>query len=64
LGASPETDLWAHFYGLLAGLVLGLAAGLVERRRHALESSRTGQWILFGVALAIIGVAWQIALRA
>ncbi|MCC6525115.1 MAG: rhomboid family intramembrane serine protease, partial [Polyangiaceae bacterium] len=42
LGASPETDLWAHFYGLLAGLVLGLAAGLVERRRHALESSRTG----------------------
>ena len=62
LGASPQTDLWAHFYGFVSGLVLGLALGLLERRRAEVAAWRGGQLALFVVGLGCIVGAWELAI--
>lgn len=54
LGTSPEADLLAHLFGLLAGGSLGLAAAPALRRPLR---SRT-QWMLAIVALTFVVGAW------
>ena len=72
LGASPSSDLGAHGFGLVAGLLVGLAAagglgaaGRLFRRRPL--RARSGWSVLQlasgAVALAIVVGAWGLALR-
>ncbi len=60
LGTGPGADVLAHVLGLLAGGVLGLAAGAVFRR----PPGTPAQWSLVALAaLAIVG-CWRLALAA
>lgn len=67
LGASPQADLGAHLFGFLAGVLLGVAAGLAIRGRAAPSApTRRGVWLqlaLGAVAIAAILVPWQLALH-
>jgi len=59
LGAGKETDLGAHLFGFLAGLILGLGTGWYIRRAglpNKLENT-----LLFAVAMFIPVIAWLIA---
>jgi membrane associated rhomboid family serine protease len=59
-GASPTSDLHAHGFGFLAGLVLGLIVAYPIRNRE--KPLPMWSQALFGTsALAIIGGAWAIA---
>ncbi|MDI1482547.1 rhomboid family intramembrane serine protease [Polyangium sp. y55x31] len=61
LGASPQSDLGAHFFGFVAGVVVGLGAALVLRKTR--PSPRP--WLqmgLFGATVALILGAWRLAL--
>jgi membrane associated rhomboid family serine protease len=58
LGANPESDVGAHVFGLLAGMVLGLGAALILRKTRP---SAWVQWALGAAALAIVLVAWGLA---
>jgi membrane associated rhomboid family serine protease len=63
LGASPQSDLWAHLYGFIAGVAIGLAVGFVQRRR-AQPVQRVWPQLLLGAAgLGIVLGSWQLALR-
>lgn len=57
LGTAPGADVLGHVFGLLAGLVLGVAAGLVRPR--ALSPAR--EWLLAGAAMALIVLCWRVA---
>lgn len=62
LGSSPSSDIFAHAFGLAAGILVGIPFALVARR-----SRYTGRWTqlaLGAVALATIGGSWALALRA
>jgi rhomboid protease GluP len=60
LGASPQSDLGAHFFGLLAGIVLGLGAALVLRKTR--PSQRPWLQLSLGaVTLTTVLVAWRLA---
>lgn len=57
LGSGGEgVDLWAHFFGLLTGWVLGLGFGLAPPPGRAL------QWIAGLGGLVLVGMAWRLAL--
>ncbi|MDI1430342.1 rhomboid family intramembrane serine protease [Polyangium sorediatum] len=61
LGASPQSDLGAHFFGFVAGVVVGLGAALVVRRTR--PSPRP--WLqagLLGATIALLLGAWRLAL--
>ncbi|AUX44011.1 uncharacterized protein SOCE26_054700 [Sorangium cellulosum] len=62
LGASPRSDLGAHLFGLLGGVVIGLVAGLALRGRSA-PGRPLVQVALGAVATGIVLGAWQLALR-
>ena len=57
LGTAQGTDVLAHVFGLLAGVGLGLAAGLV--RPHAF--ARPVEWTLVAVATALVVACWRVA---
>ncbi|HZO15818.1 MAG TPA: rhomboid family intramembrane serine protease [Polyangiaceae bacterium] len=60
LGAGRDSDLTAHGFGFAAGLVVGIAAALVVRRRdHA--PSRLTQFLAGGAALLLVGGSWLLA---
>jgi membrane associated rhomboid family serine protease len=59
LGASAKSDLFAHLFGLLAGMIIGL----VVARAPAADERRT-RWIQRGYALATAALlvgAWALA---
>lgn len=64
LGASPESDLGAHLFGFLSGLLVGVVTSPWLMRRR---SARTSTWLqaaLGAAALAIVLGSWQLAMRA
>jgi membrane associated rhomboid family serine protease len=63
LGASPQSDLWAHLYGFLAGVVIGLVVGFVQHRRGEPPRRVWPQLLLGAAGLGIVLGSWQLALR-
>ncbi len=62
-GASPQSDLYAHGFGFLAGVVLGLPAAFAFRSR----STPLPAWARIGFGLttaAIVAGSWAVAFRA
>ncbi|MEO7094822.1 MAG: rhomboid family intramembrane serine protease [Polyangiales bacterium] len=62
LGASAQSDLWAHFYGLVAGVLLGLAAARTPAAAESAKGAR--RWVQPAYALATIGTlvaSWGLA---
>lgn len=58
LGASERSDLFAHLFGALAGVGLGLAAAHFAWR----PKTWAGQWFAAMTAAAVVVGAWSIAL--
>lgn len=59
--AGERVDLWAHAFGLLAGIALGAAAAYVPA---AWLASRALQWAASGATLLALAAACALALRA
>ena len=57
LGTAEGADVLGHLFGMLAGAVLGLAAGLARARAFA----PTLEWGLAAAALALVVACWWIA---
>ena len=57
LGTAEGADVLGHLFGLLAGAVLGLVAGLARPRAFA----RTLEWGLAVAAAALVVACWWIA---
>ena len=57
LGTAEGADVLGHLFGLLAGAVLGLLAGLARPRAFA----PTVEWALAVAAMALIAACWWIA---
>lgn len=57
IGAGESTDLGAHFFGFLVGVVMGAGAALIP-----VPGLRT-QRVLAALALAVVPIAWFLALR-
>src|SRR5262249_44977121 len=62
LGASPHSDLLAHLFGLVAGMLVGLLAALTLRRRG--PSSPVVQIVSAVLTFAIVAGCWTLALHA
>lgn len=60
IGASPESDLGAHGFGLLAGFVVGAILFVAFK---AVRTKVAAQAIFAGLAAALISGAWIVALR-
>jgi rhomboid protease GluP len=58
MGSSERSDVLAHFFGALAGLVLGMVAGTVGQR----PARPAVQWTAMAATVAIIGWSWFRAL--
>lgn len=59
MGSSAQSDLWAHFLGLLAGVVVGLIVLLPKRGRAPLGPVK--QWVLGSLSLVVVVAAWVVA---
>jgi rhomboid protease GluP len=59
LGAGERVDLLAHLWGLVVGLVLGVAVAAVA---PVAPAGRAVQWPLAAAALATVAGAWAVAL--
>jgi rhomboid protease GluP len=60
LGASPQSDLGAHLFGLLGGIVVGLSVSLVLGKTRPL--SRSWLQVVLGIAtVAICFGVWRLA---
>jgi rhomboid protease GluP len=60
LGASPQSDLGAHLFGLLGGLVVGLSVSLVLRKTRPLSRS----WLQTALGLSTVALCfgvWRLA---
>jgi rhomboid protease GluP len=57
LGTAEGADVLGHLFGLLAGAVLGLVAGLVRPRAFAPPT----EWALAAAAMALVVACWWIA---
>jgi rhomboid protease GluP len=63
LGAGgPRTDLGAHFFGLLAGIVLGVLLIFLPSQRLLIRKTSL-QASLFILSLAIVVMSWWLAMR-
>jgi membrane associated rhomboid family serine protease len=62
LGASPNSDLYAHLFGLVAGLIVGLLAALALRGKG--RSSLAVQIVSAVLTFAIVALCWTLALHA
>ncbi len=61
LGTGGErVDLWAHFFGLLAGAVLGAATALGLREAPLVGVQR----VLGALAVTTVAICWGLALRS
>lgn len=61
LGASPNSDLGAHMFGFLSGVLLGLPAALYLRIKH--PKTRLGLQVVLGaLSVLVISGSWQLAL--
>ena len=59
LGAAEHSDLWAHFYGFVAGVVLGVISA-----RTPADAKTSKRWVQPAYALgalALIGASWGVA---
>ena len=63
IGASPKSDLFAHLYGLFAGLFVGLIVA-VPQERLGRRVPAWGQAVAGGLAAALIMGSWRLALSA
>jgi membrane associated rhomboid family serine protease len=61
LGASPHSDLLAHLFGLVSGLVVGVLAALTLRGSH--KSSSAVQIFSAILTLVIVLASWSAAFR-
>lgn len=62
LGSGPSTDIWAHAFGLLSGVVIALPLALWLRRAD--WQKRVSVWAqasTAALALSVIGVSWAAA---
>ncbi len=62
LGAGPQTDVLAHVFGFLAGLVVGVPVALLIKRMR-----KPSVWVelpFAAAALGIVGGAWALAVAA
>jgi rhomboid protease GluP len=57
LGTAEGADVLGHFFGLLAGTVLGLPTGLARLRSFAPAT----EWALVVAAMALVVACWRIA---
>ena len=57
--AGERVDLWAHLFGLLVGVALGIPVGFAVAR----PPGRSLQWILAASAIAAILYCWARALE-
>lgn len=60
LGASPQSDLGAHLFGLLGGIVVGLSVSLVLRKTRPLSRS----WLQVALGIATVAICfgvWRLA---
>jgi membrane associated rhomboid family serine protease len=62
LGSSAQSDLWAHFLGLVVGAFVGLAVLLPKRGRRPVGT--VGQLAYGALAAALILLAWGVAIYA
>ncbi len=62
LGASPQSDLYAHLFGFLVGALIGMFAGFAQRRNAVRRLPRGRQLIMGILALGAILGSWQLAL--
>lgn len=60
LGSSPSSDIWAHAWGLGAGMLVGVPFAVVARRSRS--TSRVGQLALGLAAIGAVGGSWALAL--
>ena len=60
LGSGRYSDLTAHGFGFVAGLLVGVAAALVVRRRDR-PPSRFTQFLAGGAAFLLVGGSWLLA---
>ncbi len=60
LGSSPNTDIGAHAFGLLAGFVIGVPFAWLARRSRS--TSPALQAALGVLALGVVGGSWALAL--
>src|SRR5262249_20260663 len=60
LGTGPQSDILAHFFGLLVGATLGIGPALARRQ----PLGRLSQWLLALAAGAVVLGCWGIALAA
>ncbi|MCK6593006.1 MAG: rhomboid family intramembrane serine protease [Polyangiaceae bacterium] len=63
LGASPTSDLGAHLFGFLAGVLFGLPAALYLRRRAIPGGRFWVQPLLGALALGVVVGSWQLAMQ-
>ncbi len=67
LGASPQSDLGAHLFGFLAGIVIGLPIALGVRWRRGGPVARGPRWwtqaSAAAIAVGLVVGAWQLAAR-
>ncbi len=59
LGAGDGTDLGGHLFGMVSGLILGVATGWAATR-FGLPGKRADGW-LYTIALALPVLAWSVA---
>lgn len=58
LGANPESDLTAHLFGFLAGLVLGIPVAFVSKERRSSRLVQIGSGVM---ALVVVLGSWGLA---
>ena len=59
LGAARDADLAAHVFGFVAGVLVGLVAGVALRRRLGPAM----QWMLGALTAVTVALCWRLALR-
>lgn len=63
VGTAKDSDLFAHLFGFLVGVVLGGATGwALHGRLRAVLSRRATQWTLALASLAVVVASWALAL--
>jgi membrane associated rhomboid family serine protease len=60
LGASPSSDLWAHAWGLVGGLLVGAVASVATTWTSPVHRGK--QALLGAASVALVGGSWLVAL--